>query len=59
MGNPQEPEYQVYDYTCPHCGKSYTEAGSVRKHPDFQTCPSCGKRASDPKAELVHGKGVQ
>jgi len=50
MGYPEEPEYQVYDYDCPHCGKHYTEAGSVRKHADFQTCPSCGQRANDPKA---------
>ena len=51
MGNQEEPEYQMYHYHCPHCGHNYGEAGSVRKHPDFQTCPHCGKRASDPKAE--------
>lgn len=56
MGYPEEPEHTVYDYTCPHCGEKYTEAGPVRKHADFQTCPSCGKRASDPKAGLVPGE---
>ena len=56
MGYPEEPKYTVFDYACPHCGKDYTEAGSVRKHADFQKCPSCGKRASDPKTDLVQGK---
>lgn len=44
MGNQEERQYQVFEYRCPHCGLSYKEANSVKKHPDFQVCPRCGKR---------------
>jgi len=39
----EEPEYQVFDYECPHCGHRYRHANSVRLHPDHQVCPECGK----------------
>jgi len=47
MGMPEEPEYQVFDYACPHCGGAWKEANSVRRHAEFQVCPHCGKRASE------------
>lgn len=47
MGYPEEPQYQLFEYRCPHCRHVYKEAGLVRSHPDYQTCPSCGKKASD------------
>lgn len=43
MCNPEEPEYRVFEYTCPHCGHHYREANSVKKHPDHRKCPKCGK----------------
>ena len=43
MSNPEEPRYKVFDYQCPHCGKEYKEANSVKKHPDHQVCPKCGQ----------------
>ena len=51
MGNRQEPAYQVFDYTCPHCGAEYREANSIRKHPDHQVCPKCGKSGSQNKID--------
>jgi len=63
MGMPEEPEYQMFEYTCPHCGKHHEEAGSVKCHTDNMTCPFCGKKGSDPKDErptgtCKHGKFI-
>ncbi len=44
MGIPEEPEYQPFDYTCPHCHQPFTEHNSVRRHQSNVTCPHCGKR---------------
>ena len=43
MGNREEPQYQVFDYECPKCGAKFTQASSVRLHPDHQDCPFCAK----------------
>ena len=41
MGNPEEPQYQIFDYVCEKCGAEFQQASSVRLHPDHQDCPYC------------------
>lgn len=57
----EEPEYQVFEYDCPHCGHHYEEANSVKKHPDHQTCPKCGKSGKAEPAPVIRltGKAKQ
>ncbi len=43
----EEPQYRAHKYWCPHCKLVYTEAGSVRKHPDHQVCPICHKKPTE------------
>jgi len=43
----EEPQYKNHAYICPHCKAEYTEAGSVRKHPDHRVCPVCHKKATE------------
>ena len=38
----EEPQYQVFEYTCPNCHAEYREASSVMLHPDHRICPKCG-----------------
>ena len=59
MGNPEEPEYRVFDYVCPHCDEHYREANSVRHHPDLQVCPACGKSGSPEPVIRLAGKAKQ
>jgi len=47
MGFPEEPEYQVFEYTCRQCGRFYREANSIYRHPDHQVCPHCEGRKED------------
>lgn len=47
MGYPEEPAYQVFEYECPKCGYKYTEANSVKKHPDHQVCPRCSTKKEE------------
>lgn len=37
----EEPEYQLFDYTCEKCGGEFRQASAVRLHPDHQCCPYC------------------
>jgi len=39
----EEPEYRVFDYVCEKCGAKFSQASSVRLHPDYQDCPGCAK----------------
>jgi len=54
MGYSEEPEYKLFDYVCPRCGLSYTKAGSVRLHQDWQECPSCDAKEKDDTFQVLN-----
>lgn len=43
MENPEEPEYQMFEYVCEKCGERFKQASARRLHPDHQDCPFCIK----------------
>ena len=43
MGYKEEPDYKVFDYKCGKCGAKFSQASSIKLHPDWQDCPFCNK----------------